>query len=142
MRIDEEAHPHPRGLQPLDGVGEDLLRRTLRPSRLAGDFARLHRHQRALMRPHRQHQLDEIRAGIAFDVELDALAQRGEFVGNFQHVLPRDVPGVGPRMHGDAGRPGVDAHADRFDDRGQPATPRVTQRGDIVDVDRQLGGHE
>ena len=53
-----------------------------RPAGLAGDLARRDRHERALVRPHREHQRDQIGPRIAFDVELDVgrlrLEQRGD----------------------------------------------------------------
>src|SRR5687768_13863578 len=91
------------------------------------------------MRPHFQHQLEEVGARIAFDVELDTIAMRREECGNLSHILPRDVTLVGARMHRDAGRARVDARADGVDDAGHGAAARVPERGDFVDVDAEAG---
>ena len=51
-----------------------------------------------------------------------------------------DVARVGARMDGDARRAGVDADADRVDDRRQRPAARVAQRRDLVDVDAETHG--
>ena len=73
-----------------------------RPSGLARDLAREHRHQRALVRTHLAHQLEQIRPRIPFDVELDLAAPRREERRDLAHVAAADVALIGARMHGDA----------------------------------------
>jgi hypothetical protein len=63
-----------------------------RPSRFAGDLSGLHRHQRALIGPDLEDQLQEAGPRIAFDVELNAALERCELVRDFVDVPDRDVP--------------------------------------------------
>ena len=86
-------------------AAQEVRRRRLGgPSRLAGDLARMHGHERALVGLHLVHERDQIRPRVALDVELNAPPERREQRGNLPHVGRGDVTGVGARMHGDAGR--------------------------------------
>jgi hypothetical protein len=84
-------------------------------SPFARNLAGLHRHERALIRFDREHEVEKTRPRITFDVELDAALERRQLVGDLVHVRRRDVALVGARMHGNPGRAGVDARADGLD---------------------------
>ena len=59
--------------------------------------------------------------------------------GDVADIGRRDVPGIGPRMNGNAGRASRDADADGFGDARQVPAARVSQRGDLVHIDAELG---
>lgn len=96
------------------------------------------------MRSHALDQLDQRGMRVAFDVELDAVAQRLEQRRELEHVGRGDVACVVPRMHGDARYAGGDAHLRGLDDAGETGAalgrltrPRVAERRDLVHVDRE-----
>src|ERR1700683_2443788 len=70
-RIDEQTHANTARLEPSHD-GTDRRRRIRRPAGLAGDLAARHGHERALVRPDGQHEIEQVLARIAFDIELDA----------------------------------------------------------------------
>ena len=57
---------------------------------------------------------------------------------NLAHVVRRDVPAIGARMHGDAGSARGDTDADSLEHAGQLAAARVPERRDLVDVDGEV----
>ena len=70
------------------------------------------RHERALIRLDRVHELQQIRPRVAFDIELDAPPSAARrYAAMSCTSAGRDVPRVGARMHGDPRRAGVDADA-------------------------------
>jgi hypothetical protein len=73
-----------------------------RPAGLTGDLAGLHRHERALVRPHLVHERQQVWPRVAFDVVLDPIAKRREQRSDLANVAAGDVAFVRPRMHGDA----------------------------------------
>ena len=66
----------PAAFKRADDAGKRVGRRIGRPSGFARDLARLHRHERALIGFHGEHQIEEPGARIAFDVEFDAALER------------------------------------------------------------------
>src|SRR5262249_50827531 len=73
-----------------------------RPARLTGDFPRHNRYERALIRPDPAHEIDEIRSGIAFDVEFNCRSLAFQRLGDVVHVPRLDVALIGSRMNGDS----------------------------------------
>ena len=137
LGIDEEADAYAIVLQLVDDRAQPGRRRVRRPPGLAGDLPRANRDERALVRPDRTNQIEQIGPRIAFDVELDAVAERRELLGDFVYVSGRDVTRVSARVHGDARRAVGHAHAHRVDDARNRAAARVAQRRHLVDVDAQ-----
>src|SRR6185503_12151956 len=115
LRVDKDADTDTVTLETAHDGGHLLSWRVRRPSRLTRDLARLHRHQRALRRFHRMDHVQQVRAWVAFDVELDPTIQRLEPRRYLLHVYGRDVPSISTRMDCDAGRSRLDAHAYRIE---------------------------
>ena len=76
------------------------------PSGLAGDLARHDRHERALIGPDLEHQIDQLRPRIAFDVVLDRRARAASARAIVAHILRRDVA---PSARGCTVMPGAPA---------------------------------
>jgi hypothetical protein len=66
----------PRSRSADDRAAQVVGRRVGRPAGLAGDLARLHRHQRALVRADLVDQLEQAGPRIPLDVELDVVPPR------------------------------------------------------------------
>ena len=81
-----------------------------------------------------QDEVDELRDGIAFDVEL-----RGDVRPDEADVGVAYVPLVGAGMHGDALRAEALAVPGGLLDVGKVAPAGVAQRGELVYVDTQSG---
>ena len=76
LGIDEQAHAYTGLPESPDDRRQPISRRVRRPAGMAGNLARLHRHQRALIRLDLVHQREEIVARVPLDVELDGAAAR------------------------------------------------------------------
>jgi hypothetical protein len=136
--FDEEAHADASGLQAGDDTAEFSDWRVGRPARLAGDLARTHRDERALVRAHLFDERDQVGSGIPFDVELDVATSRPEKPRQRLDVHRRDVTCICAGMHRDARRPGADRDTRSIDDTRNAAAAGVAQRGDLVDIDGEL----
>ena len=65
-----------------------------RPAGLTRDLPGRDGHERALVGPHVANERQQVRPGIAFDVELDPPAVRRQHGGQVVDVLEGDVPRV------------------------------------------------
>ena len=109
------------------------------PALLRGEGAGRVGHQRALLRAHLAHDLEQALVGIALDVQLAARPPRPHQFGQRRHVAAADVPLVGTRMHGQPVGPGIVRDAREAQHVGHPGVPRVAQQRDLVEVDAQSG---
>ena len=103
-----------------------------------GRLRRVVGHEGALLRPQLAHERHQVVERVAFDVELGVgpvLQHRRELA----HVAGADVALVGPRVHGDAVRAGLEGDARQADDARDRQRPLVAQQRDLVDVDRERG---
>ena len=103
---------------------------------VAGELSRRVGHEGALLRPVLAHEAHQVVQRIAFDVELGvrpALQQRRQIAD----IVRADVPLVGPRVHGDALRSGLEAQRRRASHARDAKVAGVAQQRDLVDVDRQ-----
>src|SRR5262249_14610794 len=91
-----------------------------------------------LIRPHLLDQIQQVRAQIAFDVELHLRRPRAEQRRDVAHVRGTNVPLVGAWMNRDAGRTGVDADLHRLEDARYLPAARVAQRRYFIDIDGEL----
>ncbi len=83
---------------------------------------------------HLQHQVHELGTGIALDIELG-----GEPAFEGAHIAAPDMPFIGPRVHRDPlCAPALDVKCQRHY-IGHVATPRITQCGELVDIDAKTG---
>ena len=133
----EKTDTNPGTSSRSDRAAQVLSRRCARPARLAGDLVRQDRHQRQLIGPQSVHEFEQIGAGIPFNIILYLPAIGGKQRRDLSHVVGRDVPGVEARMYGDARGSGPQADLYRGNDVRNVAPPRITQRGDLVDVDTE-----
>jgi hypothetical protein len=78
--------------------------------------------------------------GIALDVEL-SVGPVLQQTAQFKDIVAPYVSFVRSGMHRDALRPGFQTQLRRARDRGDAQVARVAQGGDLVEVDRQGGGH-
>ena len=107
------------------------------PTLIRGQHTRRVGDQRALLRPHLRHQLQERRVGIAFDVEFEAGPPRTHQLGQREDVVAPDVALIRSWMHGQpvrAGRMGERGEAEQV---GHAGSASVAQQGDLVEVDAQ-----
>src|SRR5262245_2493228 len=132
--IDKEAHTDAEGLQFADDLRQSRIVRR-RPAGLAGYLAGNDRHERALVGPHLLNERDQLRSRIPFDVVFDPRPEWRQHARDVPNVPGRDVPAVGPRMHGDSLHPGVDARTNRVEYAGEVPSAGVADGGDLVDVD-------
>ena len=70
-RIDEETHADAKCFQLFNDVGHSVGSGARLPTGLARDFPRYHRNERALVRTHFAHQLQQVRPRVAFNVVFD-----------------------------------------------------------------------
>ena len=77
---------------------------------------------------------------IALDIELDSPTCLDRQLAN---VIGTDMALVGTRVHGDATAAGIHAHARRGGQVGLVVAARISQDGDLVEIDAQDGhaGH-
>ena len=121
--IDEHAHANPIVMEVRDEATKQVVRRVGRPSGLTRNLSRMNRHERALIWLHRVHELQQIRPGVAFDIELDAPLHRPQVCRDVVHIRRRDMPRIGTRMYGDSRRARVDADLDGLEHgRNGPAS--------------------
>jgi len=135
--IDEHARTAPQVSQPSNhGLEPSPVLREI-PAVIARRLRRLVGHERALRRPNALHVLEQAMERIAFDVEFDLCVQpqqRREVVD----VARPNVPLVGSRVHRDAVSARANADLRAAHDARDPDAPRVPQRRDLVEIDREL----
>ena len=134
MWLHEQTDADALGTQPAYGAHDDIALGG-RPSALTRNLAGLHGDKRALRRPDFPYERDEVWTRVAFDVELDALAQRTQKRRNLTCVGSRDMPAVRARVHRDAGRPRGDTDENGVEYGRHGSAARVPDSGDFVDVD-------
>ena len=101
---------------------------------VAGELVFAVGHEGHLMRPQVAHEAHQVVERVSLDVVLGlrpVLQQRGDLV----HVVGTDVALVGPRMHGDARRPGLQAQRSGPGHAGYAQVARVAHQRDLVEVD-------
>jgi hypothetical protein len=91
------------------------------PTGLAGDLACDDGDERALVRTDLLDQVEQLRARVALDVELDPASGQG--ARNVAHIGGRDVTAISPRVHRDAGRAGGDARQENGRRASSAASP-------------------
>src|SRR5690606_13135254 len=137
LGIDEQADTNALELQAPHDRDEPFRRRIGRPTRLTRDFAWHDRHERALVRLDLEHEVHQVGPGIAFDVVLDAIAERRETRRDVAHVSGCDVPLVGSGVHRDARRPRRAADIDGLERARYGSAARVAKGRGLVDVDAE-----
>jgi hypothetical protein len=78
---------------------------------------------------------DQVRARIAFDIELDGPVARSMHGRDIEHIARRDVTRIRSRVNGDARHTSRDAHTHGVQNGRHRSASRVPKRGDLVDVD-------
>ena len=104
------------------------------PSGLARDLSWRDGDKRALSRSHRVDELEHVRTRVAFDIQLDAGRRVSQQAGDRVHVLERNVPAIGARMHRDAERTRCDARGDCFNHARDVSAPGIAERRHFVHV--------
>lgn len=99
---------------------------------------RQHGDEGALIRPNIEDHREEIITRIAFDIELDSSSFGCQPLGNRAHILGRDMALILARMDGDPAASGGEDHVDSVDEVGNLASARISQRGDLIDIDAEL----
>ena len=87
-----------------------------------------------MIRADLEDEVDEIRARIAFDVELDMGLPSAQRLCNVPDIVRGDVPSIGARVHRDSRRTCRHADVDRLEHVRQTPATRVPQRGHFVHV--------
>src|SRR5690606_27871301 len=88
-----------------------------------------------------ENEVHEVGPRIAFDLELDRVAERRQTRGDRPHIVAGDVTFVGPGMHRDAGRAGRQACVDGVDHARHLTAARIAKRRDLVDVDAETNAY-
>ena len=138
--IDKQDDAAAERLQRGDGVLDDRVVAVVElPALLRGEGAGRVGHQRALLRAHLAHDLEQPLVGIALDVQLATRPPRPHQLGQRRHVAAADMALVGTRMHGQPVGAGIVRDAREAQHIGHPGMPRVAQQRDLVEVDAQSG---
>ena len=130
--INEDGHPDAVGFEGVDqpaqvvGVADGI------PTGTRRDGVGRVGHERDLGGFHAAHQINEPVVGVAFDVEF-----RRDHLVQIQHVLVANVPLVGPGMDGDTLSAKAFAVQRHLYQVWVVATPRISDRGNLIDIDRQ-----
>jgi hypothetical protein len=105
------------------------------PAGLTRDLTWPNRHERALVRAYFSNERQQIRPGVALDVELDLRPERLQHRRQSVDIREGHVACIGAGVHRDAMRAGGHAYLGRRDDGRHRAAARVADGGDLVDVD-------
>ena len=108
------------------------------PSPIAGLGLGQIGNERALRRAHFVRVSHVFKKWVPLDVEFGFGVRLQEF-GYVRHVAGTDVPLIGAGMNGNSMRPGIETDAGGVDDAGDSDGSRVSQRGDFIYVDAELG---
>lgn len=137
FRLYEHTHPHTRRVETINDLTQCALRRVGRPASFARHLTGANGNEGALIWLDLLHHLNEPWAGVPLDVVFNRVAHRAECIRNGIHIVGPDMPPILAGMHGDTRRASRDAHLDSFEDARGPTVARITQRGDLIDVDAQ-----
>ena len=141
LRVGEQRHPAAQRLQAFDHRADEFRVPRQVPAVIGGRLLRRVRHQRDLVRPDPLDQCQKPVVGIALDVELTAGPGRLlHQLGQIQHVLLADVPGVRARMHGDPGGAGLEHRPRRAQHARLGVRPGIPEGRHLVEIDAE-GGH-
>jgi hypothetical protein len=139
LGVDKQRNPDASCLHPLDSrhqhraVGFDI------PAMVGGRLQRVIRHERYLVRRRPLDEGQKVLGRITLDVELAPRIVLPQQAHQLEHIGPPDVPLVGPRMHGDPVRSGIERDPGHPGDTRPRHRPAVAQHGDGIEIDGQMG---
>jgi hypothetical protein len=135
LRVDEEADPDPRLVQPANRVAQPRTGAAQIETALGGDFLSPLGHQGRLIRPEPAGQLDDLRAGGELQVE------HPDGRGQALDVVILDVAPVLAQVDRNAVRARRFAQRGRLERIGLVGPSRLTHRGHVVDIDVEPDRH-
>ena len=113
--------------QPMMIAGQEI------PSGVRGKNTRGVRDQGTLSRTHLTYQIEELRARITLDIELDS-----EHLREIEHIAACDVPAIGPRMNGNPVAACGYHRTHCLQYVGHISAAGISEYRDFVDVDAEV----